>query len=151
MVVATGRRGESTLPFPVPANAHAADLFPYADLLPRTDLMVTNGGWGGVLTALSYGIPLVVAGGDLDKPTIAAMVARSGAGIDLRTGRPKPSAVAAAVDRITTDPSYRRHAARLAAQLAEHDTPAEVVQKVHRLLETGAPVLRSTDPWATTA
>lgn len=28
--------------------------------------MVTNGGWGGVLSAVEAGVPLVVAGADLD-------------------------------------------------------------------------------------
>ena len=60
-----------------------AGFLPYAALLPRVDLMVTNGGWGGTLAALSHGIPLVIAGGDLDKPEIAARVAWTGAGVNL--------------------------------------------------------------------
>jgi len=147
VVVATGSRGRDTLPFPVPPNARVAGLLPYADLLPGTDVVVTNGGWGGVLATLAYGVPLVVAGGDLDKPMIAAMVARSGAGIDLRTGRPRPEAIGAAVHRVTTEPSFRASAARLAGQLAGHDTGAEIVDLVGRLLATGAPVLRAGDPW----
>lgn len=148
IVVATGSRTDGTVPFPVPANARVAALLPYRDLLPTTDVMVTNGGWGGVLAALAHGIPLVVAGGDLDKPTIAAMVARSGAGIDLRTGRPTPAAVREAVDRVTRDPAFRRHDERLADQLAQHDTAGEVVDLVGQLLATGQPVVRARDPWA---
>jgi UDP:flavonoid glycosyltransferase YjiC (YdhE family) len=33
--------------------------------------MVTNGGYGGVQMALSYGVPLVVAGASEDKPEVA--------------------------------------------------------------------------------
>ncbi|HLT83586.1 MAG TPA: hypothetical protein VKZ83_05070, partial [Phototrophicaceae bacterium] len=59
----------------------------------------------------------VVAGGDLDKPEIAARVGWHGAGVNLRTGTPRPAAVAAAVDAVRQDPRYRTTAARLGAEL----------------------------------
>ena len=78
-----------------PANAQVLELVPYADLLPRTDVMVTNGGWGGVQQALAQGVPVVVAGATEEKPEVAARVAWSGAGLDLRTGRPSRAGRAA--------------------------------------------------------
>lgn len=133
LAIATGR-ADAGLPFPVPPNARVAGLLPYDRLLPRTDVVITNGGWGGVLAALAAGVPLVVAGGDLDKPEIAARVAWAGAGVDLRTGRPRPLAVLAAWRRVSGDPGYRRRARELAAKLAEHDGPAEVVALTMELL-----------------
>lgn len=117
VVVTTGIAGVDRLPFPVSGNARVIGFAPFGDLLPRVDLMVTNGGWGGTLAALRRGIPLIVAGGDLDKPEVAARVAWSGAGVNLRTGTPKPQAVASAVDRVLGDPSFRAAAERVAAQL----------------------------------
>lgn len=117
VVVATGIRGHDTLPFPVPANARVAGFVPYAELLPRVDIMVTNGGWGGTLGGLAHGIPLIIGGGDLDKPEIAARVAWSGAGVNLRTATPTSSAVAAAYDRVTTETSFREAAVRVGEQL----------------------------------
>ncbi len=117
VVVATGRPGRDELPFPVPDNARVAGYLPYAQLLPRVDLVVTNGGWGGTLAALSHDIPLIVAGGDLDKPEIAARVEWSGAGLNLRTATPSARLVGVAYDRIRTDPSFRDAAARVGAQL----------------------------------
>ncbi len=113
VVATTGVPGRDTVPFEVPANARVAGFVPFADLLPHADVMVTNGGWGGTLAALSHGIPLVIAGGDLDKPEVAARVAWAGAGINLRTGTPSASAVAAALDRIVADGSFRANAARV--------------------------------------
>jgi UDP:flavonoid glycosyltransferase YjiC (YdhE family) len=118
VVALTGRAGSDALPFAVPPNVRVAGFVPFDELLPRTHVLVTNGGWGGTLAALALGVPLVVAGGDLDKPEVAARVASSGAGIDLGTGRPKPAAVRAAVDRVDADPSYRAHARRAAVALA---------------------------------
>lgn len=48
-----------------------APFLPHDLLLPFVDVMVTNGGWGGVLGAVQAGVPLVVAGGSLDKPEVA--------------------------------------------------------------------------------
>jgi UDP:flavonoid glycosyltransferase YjiC (YdhE family) len=80
--------------------------------------MVTNGGWGGTLAALGHGIPLVIAGGDLDKPEVAARVAWAGAGVNLRTGTPRADAVRAAVWQVRGDPAYRAAARAVAAELA---------------------------------
>lgn len=119
VVVSTGVRGRDELPFPVPRNARVAGILPYAELLPRTDLMITNGGWGGTLAALSHGIPLIIGGGDLDKPEVAARVSWAGAAANLRTGTPTAEAVRAAVWRVRSDPDYRATARRLAAELAD--------------------------------
>ncbi|UNK69582.1 nucleotide disphospho-sugar-binding domain-containing protein [Microbacterium sp. H1-D42] len=117
VVATTGIAGRDTLPFPVPSNARVAGFVPFAELLPRVDLAVTNGGWGSTVATLRQGIPLVVAGGDLDKPEVAARVAWSGAGVNLRTGTPKAAGVAAAIDRVLADPSIREAAGRVGAQL----------------------------------
>lgn len=100
---------------PLPANARAAAFLPHDLLLPRVDVMVTNGGWGGVLAALQAGVPLIVAGGSLDKPEVARRVRWSGAGLDLRTGTPKAARIVAAVDQVLTDPRFRARARELGA------------------------------------
>lgn len=117
VVATTGIAGSDELPFPVPDNARVAGFIPHARLLPRVDVMVTNGGWGGTLGALSHDIPLVIGGGDLDKPEIAARVAWAGAAVNLRTGTPSAARVLDGYRRVTADPSYRAAAARIGAQL----------------------------------
>ena len=134
LVVTTGRADAPDLPFPVPPNARVAGLLPYGELLPSVDVMITNGGWGGVLAGLAHGIPLVIAGGDLDKPEIAARVAWAGAGVNLRTGTPSARRVLEGWRRVASTPSYRENARRIAASLAGHDGPAEVVAHTMALL-----------------
>jgi UDP:flavonoid glycosyltransferase YjiC (YdhE family) len=133
----------------VPANARQAAFLPYDRLLPRASVVVTNGGWGGVLASLAAGVPLVVAGGTLDKPEIARRVAWSGAGVDLRTGRPSPQAVRAAVERVLAAPSYRERARTVAASLAAHGGVVAAGDLLERLAATRAPVLRepASSPW----
>lgn len=128
IIAVTGKRGDPGLPFPAPPNAHVADFVPYSELLPHVSVMISNGGWGGVLAALARGIPLVVAGGDVDKPEIAARVAWVGAGIDLRTGTPAARQILTAWRRVSTEPAFREAAERIGAALRSHDGPTEVVQ-----------------------
>lgn len=135
VVATTGRADATGVPFPAPPNARVTGLIDYGALLPRLDAMITNGGWGGVLAALSHGVPLIVAGGDLDKPEIAGRVAWAGAGVDLRTGRPKPAAILRAWRRLADDPGYRAQAERLGRELRAHDGPREVVAHTVALIE----------------
>ncbi len=99
VVATTGGPDPEPLRRGLPANARLERFIPHDLLLPRTDVMVTNGGYGGVQQALAHGVPLVVAGDSEDKPEVAARVQWSGAGINLRTGRPSPAMVARAVRR----------------------------------------------------
>ena len=116
-VATTGVAGQDSFPFPVPGNARVGGFLPFGELLPRVDTAITNGGWGSTIAALERGIPLIVAGGDLDKPEVAARVAWTGAGVNLRTGTPKAAAVASALDRVLEEPSFRDAASRVAAEL----------------------------------
>jgi UDP:flavonoid glycosyltransferase YjiC (YdhE family) len=121
-------------------NARIVDLLNFGSVLPETSVFVTNGGWGGVLASLSAGVPLVVAGGDIDKPAIAAWVARAGAGINLRTRRPKPEAVAAAVREIVVDPACAERAREIGAELASLGGAQKSVDFLEGLVETAPPV-----------
>jgi MGT family glycosyltransferase len=122
VVVTTGGRPADAVPGPVPANVRIASFLPYDALMPKVDVMVSNGGYGGVLSALSHGVPVVVAGASEDKPEVAGRVAWSGSGINLRTGKPRPPAIKAAVQRILADPSYRAAAIRIQTDIAALDS-----------------------------
>jgi UDP:flavonoid glycosyltransferase YjiC (YdhE family) len=133
VVVTTGGRPPSAVPGKLPANARIEAFIPYDRLLPNVDVMVTNGGYGGVQYALSHGLPLVVAGEGEDKPDIAARVAWSGAGINLRTGRPSAAKVLAAVRRTLTEPSFRERARAIQAEMASYDAVTTVADTLEQL------------------
>jgi UDP:flavonoid glycosyltransferase YjiC (YdhE family) len=121
-----------------PANARIARYLPYELVLPRVAAVVTNGGYGGVQMALRHGVPLVVAGGSEEKPEIAARVAWSGTGIDLRTRRARPAAVRAAVRRVLDEPRFGDRARELAGKMARHDAPREASLLIEALVERHA-------------
>ncbi len=125
-----------------PANARVEPFVPYHALLPLTSAIVTNGGYGGVQLALHHGVPLVVAGGSEEKPEIAARVAWSGAGVDLRTGRPSPKKIRAAVARLRTNPGYTARVRELSKEMAGYDAATRGAELVEELIATRAPVVR---------
>ena len=122
---------------PLPGNVRVASFLPYDQLLPRTTVMVTNGGFGGVQQALAYGVPLVVAGSTEDKPEVAARVAWSGAGLNLRTGSPAAGRVRRAVRRVLRSPVHRREAGRLQREIAALGDPVATVADVLTGLTAG--------------
>ena len=103
---------------PPAANVIAPGWVPHDLLLPRTSVVVTNGGFGAVLASLSHGVPLVVAPGGEDKPMVARRVAHAGAGLDLRRAEPSPARIRAAVEACLGDSEYRRAARSLADEFA---------------------------------
>lgn len=133
VVGTTGGAGAGRLG-PLPPNVRTAPFLPHDELLPLVDVMVTNGGWGGVLSAVEAGVPLVVAGADLDKPEVARRVAWSGVGIDLRTRRPRPAAVRAAVQRVLATPGMRAAAGRLGERMVAAGGAASAADAVEMVL-----------------
>lgn len=115
---------------PLPANVRLADFLPYDELLPRCDLMVSNGGYGGVNHALRYGVPLVVVGASEDKSEVAARVTWSGVGLGYARGSLPVSKLRSAVRRVLADPAYSRRAGELAAEIGAGPTIDDVVKLI---------------------
>ena len=76
-------------------------------VLPKVDAFVTNGGYGSVNQALSFGVPLVAAGLTEDKADINVRVAWSGVGINHETNEPTPQALREAIRNVLDKPNYR--------------------------------------------
>jgi UDP:flavonoid glycosyltransferase YjiC (YdhE family) len=133
LVVATGGgRSIDAIPFPTPPNARLAEYLPFEWLLPRTDVLVTNGGYGSVNQSLSFGIPIVAAGLTEDKADVNARIGWSGVGINLKTNDPSPDAIRAAVRKVLDEPDCWLNAQRLAAEFATFDTRREIPRLVRQ-------------------
>jgi UDP:flavonoid glycosyltransferase YjiC (YdhE family) len=134
LVVATaGGRPIDAIAGPIPGNARLSQYLPFEWMLPKVDVFVTNGGYGSVNQAMSFGIPLVTAGLTEDKADVNARVAWSGVGIDLASNEPTPQALREAVRAVLDKPDYRRRAALIAGEFASIDTRSEVLRIVSQL------------------
>jgi MGT family glycosyltransferase len=135
VVACTGRSDEGLEALgPLPANARVASYIPYGALLPKTSLVVTNGGFQGVQAVLSHGIPMVTAGESEDKPEVCARLQRTGASIDLATATPEPAAIRAAVRRVLDEPSFSSAATALAREAAEAGGAVGAVDAIESVL-----------------
>ena len=126
----------------LPANVRLEKTIPHSLLLPHVDVMVSNGGYNGVKTALAFGVPVVAGGDSEDKPEVSARLAYTGAGIDLRTGRPSQEQVLNAVRRVLATPSYGAKARGIQAEFSRHDSAREALALLARLIESGTTVPR---------
>jgi UDP:flavonoid glycosyltransferase YjiC (YdhE family) len=133
LVVATlGRDAEQELDR-IPANARVAEFIPFNALLPHTDVLVSNGGFGGVQQALGHGVPMVLAGQTEDKLEVTARAAWAGAAINLATQRPEPKDIRTAVESVLDETIYRDRAAELATEYAKHDALTTIHETVLEL------------------
>lgn len=118
-VVATTGGGDPTALGDPPPNAVVEKFVPFSALLPHVDVMVSNGGFGSVQLAIAHGVPMVVAGTTEDKKEVTAHVGWSGVGLNLRTNRPSPKAVADAVDRVLSETKFRERTLALKAEIGD--------------------------------
>ena len=130
VVVTAGGRPIDTIPGPIPSNARLASYLPFEWMLPKVDVLVTNGGYGSVNQAMSFGIPLVTAGLTEDKADVNARVAWSGVGIDLATNEPTPQPLRDAIRTVLDKPNYRSRASLMAEEFDGIDTRSEILRIV---------------------
>jgi UDP:flavonoid glycosyltransferase YjiC (YdhE family) len=133
VVVTAGGRPVEAVPGHIPANARLASYLPFEWILPNANVFVTNGGYGSVNQAISFGVPLVTAGLTEDKADVNARVAWSGVGINLATNTPTPQALRNAVRTILDTQTYRLRALLMAKEFAAIDTRAEILRIVGEL------------------
>ena len=133
VIAATGRPATELMV--VPPNARVESFIPFDRLLPKVDVLVTNGGYGAVNQALSLGVPIVVAGETEDKALISARVAWTGAGISLGTQDPTQEQIGSAVRSVLADSKYRDRAQAMRQNFKEYCAPDSITQAVESLIK----------------
>ncbi len=105
----------------LPPNLVVTEFVPYGRLFPHTDLLVTNGGWNGVMLALAHGVPVVQAGATEEKPDIGARLSWSGAGVSLGRRRATVARLSRAMSDVRAEARYRAAAQGIADDLRGRD------------------------------
>jgi UDP:flavonoid glycosyltransferase YjiC (YdhE family) len=134
VVVTTGAHRVPRLPSALPSNTFVTDFIPHDVLLPSVDVVITNGGYGGVQRALTCGVPLVVAGNADDGLEVARRVEWFGAGVNLRTRVPSPRSVRHAVREVLANGSYRTAARALQRAYGVLDGVDEIAKLVDEVI-----------------
>jgi UDP:flavonoid glycosyltransferase YjiC (YdhE family) len=132
VIVALGKRG-ATFPaeYSIPKNARVADWIPFDELLPLSDVFVTNGGYGSFQNAVANGVPLVIAPPFFaDKRDIAARVEWSGTGVNLRTGTPTSEALEEAVLEVFRDKKYKKRVLEVKKEIESYEPMAIIASAI---------------------
>ncbi len=93
---------------------HVEQWVPQSAVMAHASVMVGHGGSGSTLAAMAAGMPLAVVPLFADQPDNAERIDELGAGLRLDG----VSALAGAVHELLTEPSYRRRAGEVAAEIA---------------------------------
>ncbi|MFD2416698.1 glycosyltransferase [Amycolatopsis pigmentata] len=107
-------------------HVHPVGFVPLATLLPSVDVVVTAGGTGTVLAALSRSLPMVIRPFHADQPWNAARAAGAGAAIVVEDA----TEAGTAAGDLVKDPKYRESAAAVATELASLNSPDEVLRQL---------------------
>ena len=139
VLLTTGASAEVALA-DVPGNARVEQFWPQDEIMPLAAAVVSHGGFGTTLSALSAGLPQVVMPlFSTDQYLNAEAVSAMGAGVTIH-GRPEAtSAVAAAVLRVLSESSFSIRSGEIAEQIAELPEAADVVDQIGRITEAAAP------------
>lgn len=134
VVVTTGPNDVAALG-ELPDNVRAATYIPQSHILPSVDVVVSQGGSGGLLGALWHALPhLVVPGRNPSQQDVASVTAGIGAGLRLRPDEHDQPTVAAALRELLSDVQFELAASRVRAQLERLPGPEDAVALVESLV-----------------
>lgn len=114
------------------------DFIPFEDVMPFTDIFISNGGYGGVLQSIRHGVPMLVAGVHEGKNEICARIGYLGYGIDLKTEKPGSEQIRGAVRRISADTSYWLKVGELRAEMEQYNPNRQVEKSIEEVLKERA-------------
>lgn len=89
---------------------------PHSEVFPRADVVVTHGGHGTIIKALTVGKPVLCLPAIRDQKDNAVRMTERGAGLALGTSA-GPQRIAAAVRRLLAEPQFARAAEELGARI----------------------------------
>lgn len=127
LVVTTGPGTDPALFGPQPPNVLLEPYIPHTLLLPLCDLVVSHGGAGIMLGALAHGLPQLILPQGADQFLNAAACQAAGVALALVPDEFSVAAVAAAAERLITEPAFTLAAGRVQLEIDAMPTAASVV------------------------
>ena len=121
---------------PVPTGVTVRAYVPMSTLLPAADLVAFHGGSGTMLAALAAARPMVIVPLAADQPDNADLCAAAGIARIVALEELTADAVQTAIEALLTDPSYRRRAAEVAAEIAAMPGPEDALARIERLAQS---------------
>lgn len=103
-------------------NIIIEDFMDFDFIMPKADVYITNGGYGGTLLSIEHALPMVCAGINEGKNEICTRIGYFKIGIDLKTENPTPEAIKKATEIILNDATYKKNVTNLQQEFSQYDT-----------------------------
>lgn len=113
VIATTGREIDPAIFGDQPPHIQIERYIPQQMILPHCDLVISHGGSGSVMGALTYGVPMVLLPMGADQPHNAIRCEALGAARQLDVVEATPAMIAKAVLGVLGDGRYRQAAGRL--------------------------------------
>lgn len=125
ILVATGYHHTEALRKKYPQeNIIIEDFMDFDLIMPKCDVYITNGGYGGVLLSIDHALPMVCAGINEGKNEICTRVDYFRIGVDLKTENAEPATLKTAVTKLLGDSSYRKNIEKMRDEFSQYNTNA---------------------------
>ena len=123
------------------ADVHA--FVPQDVVFAKAEAAILNGGLNSVMDALARGVPIVALPMAFEQDAIASRLVRSGAGLAVGRWSRSAKRIAAALDRVLTEPAFRDAAGRLSTDIATAGGTVAAADIVEAVLRSGRSVTRA--------
>ena len=127
VLVTVGPDGDPDALGPQPAHVTVERYVSQVDVLPHCAAVVSHAGSGTFLGALSAGLPQLCLPQAADQFRNATAAFKCGAGLTLRPDEASPETIAAAVQRLLAEDTFRAAAVGIAADIRAMPAPEDVV------------------------
>ncbi len=102
-----------------PEHVVAVPFAPQLEILARAAACIHHAGMNSTLECLTAGVPMLAFPIAHDQPGVAARIEWSGAGLSMPAGEHSVEAIAAALERLLKEPSFRERAQQFRRQIQE--------------------------------
>lgn len=143
LIVTVGRNRDPREFGEQPPNVHIERYIPQNLLLPYCDLVVTHGGSGTIMDALSVGLPLVILPVGADQPDNAQACVDVGVARVIQSDQRTAEAIRDATRDVLQDPRYRWNAERIRAEIDVLPGLEYSVTLLEKLAAECSPILSS--------
>lgn len=141
LILSVGRNTDPQIFGEQPPNVHIERYIPQSLLLPHCDLLVTQGGSGTMMDALSHGLPMVMVPIGADQPENCQRCAELGVARVLGRGERTAQAIRGAVREILRNPQYTRNAQQIQQAIEAQPTLDFAVSLLERLAVGHQPLI----------
>jgi len=113
---------------------------PQLDVLKRTSIMITHGGFNTVKECIFYGIPMMVLPLIRDHPAVAARVVHHGLGLRGNINQISVEMIHTMIDEIAGNPSFRKRCNQMRDCFRQREEAGEAIKKIlsqlhHKVVE----------------